>query len=276
MEPIPGSTLAEKRMMRAATFAAPLVLFSTATLAGGPVPPPPPPPAGAISFSADGYGIAPATVSFNDAGSVFSLSSIGWFDWNFGTTDGQVVGVASNYQGQDYGNTGHFQLNQPCYGRVANCGDPNWYTYYRDYGTTNPWAVGFRYNHPGTYTVTLMIAANGTVYSTTATVVIAAPPAPSGFTKTGGGATYLNFSWNAVPGVDGYNIQIQNVAGCLFSYFDGLTLVIGQKSWYGYTGTTGTVNDAMICLGSQYHAQIQSYKGDNKGPWSDWTPNFQP
>ena len=27
-----------------------------------------------------------------------------------------------------------------------------------------------------------------------------------------------------------------------------------------------TVNDAMICLGSQYHAHIQSYKGDPGPP----------
>ena len=287
MASVLGASAVQRLKLSAVCIGA--VWVPVAALAGGTVPPPPP-PQGSISMSADGYDIAPSTVSFSDSSETIPLSSIAEIDWNFSPSNtninGYIVGQYGNYIIAPY-----FLQLLPCSRLGSLCSQKQISGWVDDqsgngvkYNTQNPFSVAFHYNVPGSYNVTLtIIDTSNNSYQLSATAVVGAPPAPSDISKTGGGVEYVTFAWTPVLGVDGYNIQMQSDNGCLLSYWSGSGLVIGSKQWGNVavtqsttdsTKVTTTINDAMLCDGSQYQVQIQSFKGGNVGPWSNLTSGF--
>lgn len=223
--------------------------------------PPPPPPAGIITYTG-GPLIAPVTVTFEN--SQRSYTPVGHVQWRyeFGSTgDGYIANINPMYRGNYQGS---LTMYGDQYGR--------WTDYSLGYTTTNPYTSSFHYKKPGNYPVIISFDA---AHEASVTVNIIQPPAPTGLRKTGGSATKVDLAWDKVDGVDGYEIKLNSVAGCQFSWWNG-GLVIGTKEWGGFSAatTSTTINDAMLCLGSQYTAQIRSYKQSIKGPWSQATPSF--
>ena len=116
----------------------------------------------------------------------------------------------------------------------------------------------------GTFTVTLTVTDNlgATGQSSTVISVSGAPVAPTGLTHVGSGCcdTYGDFTWNAVPGVDEYQVELQ-------SFFGGGCLTDHSDTFPG-TATSGRVQAFGLCLGSQYDVHIRARVGPTWGPWS--------
>ncbi len=115
----------------------------------------------------------------------------------------------------------------------------------------------------GVYPVVLTVADNrgGTASYTYNYSVAGAPTvAPTGLTKTGSGATKASFSWNRVPGATAYEVSMDGYVGggCVT---DHSAVFQGQVS-------SGTLNQAGLCLGSKYYVRVRAQANGLWGPWS--------
>ena len=119
---------------------------------------------------------------------------------------------------------------------------------------------------PGVFTARLTVTDNnGATATTTRTITVSgAPAAPTGLSKTGQGCcdTYGDFAWNPVVGADQYEIYMEGffLGGCVTDHSDQMA---GPSS--------GRVQAAGLCLGSQYRVKIRARAN---GTWGPWSPNI--
>lgn len=207
--------------------------------------------------------IAPVDVGFDLLQTTYTPTAYVQWDFQVAQANGYNPDLQPAYQQQF---NGYLTLY---YNQNRN----DWSDYNLAYTTTNPYLARYHIKTPGSYPVKVLLDG---IHQAQTTVNVIAPPAPTGLAKTGGGVTWVGLSWNPVAGVEGYRIEMQTVAGCTFSSINGTVIRIGSKEWGPYTSSTSqtTINDAMLCLGSQYRARIQSYKGNVSGPWSELTSSF--
>jgi len=89
--------------------------------------------------------------------------------------------------------------------------------------------------------------------------------APTNLQKVGSGCcdTYGDFAWTPVPGATDYEINMDGyfLGGCVT---DASDVINGQTS-------TGRVQQAGLCLGSQYNVSIRARAN---GVWSAWSPTI--
>ncbi len=117
----------------------------------------------------------------------------------------------------------------------------------------------------GQYTVTLTVTDNegATATSTTVISVSGGPTTfPTNLQKTGAGCcdTYGDFSWNQIPGVTQYQIE-------LGAYFGGGCLTTHSGIIQAPAGS-GRVQAFGLCLGSNYNVKIRAQANGIWGPWS--------
>lgn len=114
----------------------------------------------------------------------------------------------------------------------------------------------------GQFTVRLTVTDNQGATGTSTTVISVAgvPNAPTGLTKVGAGCcdTYGQFSWNALPGAQSYEVAMDGRIGCLTDH----------SATFGGGETTGVVRAFGLCLGSQYDVKIRAQANGQWGPWS--------
>jgi len=115
----------------------------------------------------------------------------------------------------------------------------------------------------GVFTASLTVTDNnGLVATSTRSInVTGSPAAPTGLHKTGSGCcdTYGDYAWNPVVGATQYEIFMDGyfLGGCVTDHSD---VVAGPS--------TGRVQAAGLCLGSQYDVKIRSFANGTWGPYS--------
>lgn len=136
-----------------------------------------------------------------------------------------------------------------------------------DFTTGSGVAPSHTFTTAGTFPVTLTVTDNsGMSHSMTTNIAIGGAPtvAPTGLAKTGSGSIpappYGDFAWNMVPGATAYEVNLDGFfgGGCLT---DHSAVINGQVS-------SGRVQAAGLCQGSQYYMSIRAQANGQWGPWS--------
>lgn len=124
--------------------------------------------------------------------------------------------------------------------------------------------VSHVFTNPGVYVVKLTVTDNGgSVRSLSYNFTVTGTPtaAPTNLTKVGQGCcdTWADFTWTPVPGAAGYDIEMIPTLGCIAG--GGIGYIPNQVS-------SGRVQWAGLCLGTQYDARIRVVANGTTGPWS--------
>ncbi len=117
----------------------------------------------------------------------------------------------------------------------------------------------------GTIDVTLTVTDNNgaTATKTRSVTATGAPAAPTGLQNTGSGSVptppWGDFSWNPVPGADGYQIHMDSLFGCVSWNPD--MVFEGQRS-------SARLQQVGVCEGTHYNVTIRARANGVWGPWS--------
>ena len=213
---------------------------------------------GALGMSDDRYGMASSTSSFWAGNVTIPAANVAKVSWDFGGYGTLLLGGTQmtpylNFHDVTFTHpSGYWSVSSSVWGSSPQ---------YTEDNSFNPYAVQFFYQYPGTFHVTMTVTTtSGATYQAATDITMSAPPTPTGLHKTGSSATNINLAWNPVPGVDGYQVYVDEL---------GLYFTVP-----GGGSSTGTASEWDIVLGQYYHIRIQSYTqntwGTNWGPWSDY------